>query len=152
MMKYGKMCLLALLLGALLAVLIGCGGDATTNDTSVPTDSNISDSTGETESTEADSDDVILSVDGNEHILTSDDADFIFDLFYVHEKEINSSPCDCLEYITFQIGSDFLDMTESLGDLHGMIGGEFVTINLSEYEEEVLRKLVSQYTADENAS
>lgn len=159
MMKHGKLFPVALLLGALLAVLTACGSDVATNDAAVSVDSNISDSTGvstgsrkdnvssnsETESAEADSHDVILSADGNEYILTGDDADFIFDLFYVHEKEVNSSPCDCLEYITFQIGEDRLDITESLGDLHGKLGGEFVTVKLSENEEEVLRKLISRY-------
>ncbi len=164
--------LLILLVGGLLAVLTGCARNATPSNNQEPTivsgseKANVSDSntlkledkdaqtSNSSEPTEAVNNDVVLFVYGNENanerefILSGEDAQLITDLFYVHEKEIHSSPCDSLYDFEFQIGADNLGTTQSLGILDGRVGGEFVTMRLSEDESEALRSLISQYVQD----
>jgi len=91
----------------------------------------------------------ISSDSRREHSLSSEDSELILELFYEHDKEVKSMPCDCISLMEFRFGDDYLNVTSSGMDrLEGCIDGELVEMQLDDNESDLLKQLVYKYAPD----
>ena len=148
--------------------------DSTTTEMAAPTDTSSQEEEvtepsstepatvgSELDTTQPPDDGIILVVDGGwneaerrlnedfEYTLSDEDAEVIRDLFYSNEKNVFDSPLTNIVTFTFQISNDHLGAYwESFDCFSGVIDGEFVMVELTENECEMIRQIVARYHSD----
>ena len=86
---------------------------------------------------------------GTEYTLSDEQADYIKEIFYNHEKNSIDSPLMSIGTVEFQIGNDILSTSiGGLSVLDGVINGKYVMIELSESERQQLQELITTYVTD----
>jgi hypothetical protein len=89
-----------------------------------------------------------VKIPDTEYILSSEDAEFITDLFYNHEYEVLDSPTQSIATITLNIGDDYLSTSLSSNHPSGIVGGELILVRLTDSEVSKVDELILSYAPD----
>lgn len=88
---------------------------------------------------------------GTEYTLPDEQAGFMRNLFYDHERETLESPLLSIGTIEFRIGEDILSTSMGgLSVLDGVVDRENVKLQLSDLERQQLQEVIETYVTDLN--